>query len=140
MVCMDTNIVIDFLKGKTTVTNKISSLEKEGYEFTISPITVYEVLFGSRFYNPKEISQVELFFDSLTILDFNYECANVASVIHSASMQAGRDIGVMDSLFAATAWIHDEQMLTNDNHFNVINLLGVEIRDEKFNLELISMT
>lgn len=127
MVCMDTNIVIDFLKGKTTVTNKISSLENEGYEFTISPITVYEVLFGSRFYNPKEISQVEQFFDSLTILDFNYECANVASIIHSTSMQAGRDIGVMDSLIAATSWIHDEKMLTNDNHFNIINSLGIEM-------------
>ena len=139
MACMDTNIVIDFLKGKTTVTDKISSLENEGYEFTISPITVYEVLFGSRFYNPKEISQVEQFFDSLTILDFNYECANVASIIHSTSMQAGRDIGVMDSLIAATAWIHDEQMLTNDNHFNIINSLGVKIGNENLNIEMISM-
>ena len=131
---MNTNTVIDFLKCKTTVTDKISSLENEGFEFTISPITVYEVLFGSRFYNPKEISQVEQFFDSLTILDFNYECANVASIIHSTSMKAGRDIGVMDSLIAATAWIHDEQMLTNDNHFNIINSLGVEIEDENLYL------
>ena len=137
MACMDTNIVIDFLKGKTTVMDKISSLENEGCEFTISPITVYEVLFGSRFYNPKEISQVEQFFDSLTILDFNYECANVASIIHSASMKTGRDIGVMDSLIAATAWIHDEQMLTNDNHFNIINSLEIEMDDEILNLEII---
>jgi len=35
-------------------------------------------------------------------------------------MQAGRDIEVMDSLIAATAWIYDKQMLTNDNHFNVV--------------------
>ena len=54
-------------------------------------------------------------------------------------MKAGRDIGVMDSPIAATAWIHDEQMLTNDNHFNIINSLGVEIEDENFNLEMISM-
>ena len=139
MACMDTNIVIDFLKGKTTVMDKISSLENEGCEFTISPITVYEVLFGSRFYNPKEISQVEQFFDSLTILDFNYECANVASIIHSNSMKSGRDIGVMDSLIAATAWIHDEKMLTNDNHFNIINSLGMEIGNENINIEIISI-
>ena len=50
MVCIDTNVVIDFLKGRKTVTNKIILLNNKGCDFTVSPITVYEVLFGSWFY------------------------------------------------------------------------------------------
>ncbi|MCK4929006.1 MAG: type II toxin-antitoxin system VapC family toxin [Methanosarcinales archaeon] len=139
MVCIDTNIVIDFLKGRKSVTKKIFSLDSEGYEFAVSPITVYEVLFGSWFYNSKEIPKVEQFFDSVTVLDFNYECASVASVIHSSSMRSGCDIGVMDSLIAATAWIHDKHILTNDDHFNVINSLGIEIENKQFSLEVITI-
>jgi len=138
MVCIDTNIVIDFLKGRKTVTDRIFSLEKEGCIFTVSPITVYEVLFGSWFYNSKEIPQVERFFESVTVLDFNYECASAASVIHSSSMRAGCDIGVMDSLIAATAWIHDENILTNDEHFNLINKLGIVMGNEVLNFKIIS--
>jgi predicted nucleic acid-binding protein len=138
MVCIDTNIVIDFLKGRNTVTDRISLLDNKGCIFTVSPITVYEVLFGSWFYNSKEIPQVEQFFESVTVLDFNYECASVASVIHSSSMRAGSDIGVMDSLIAAMAWIHDEHILTNDDHFNVINNMGIEIGNEVLNLKIIA--
>lgn len=138
MVCIDTNIVIDFLKGRKTVTDRISSLDNKRCIFTVSPITVYEVLFGSWSYNSKEIPQVEQFFESVTVLDFNYECASAASVIRSSLMRAGCDIGVMDSLIAATAWIHDEHILTNDDHFNVINKMGIEIRNEVLNLKIIA--
>ena len=75
---------------------------------------------------------------NVTALDFNYECASAASVIHSSSMRAGCDIGVMDSLIAATAWIHDEHILTNDDHFNVINKMGIEIGNEVLNLKIIA--
>ena len=138
MVCIDTNVVIDFLKGRKSVTDKMFLLNNDGCDFTVSPITVYEVLFGSWFYNSKEIAQVEQFFDSVTVLDFNYECASAASVIRSSSMRAGCDIGVMDSLIAATAWIHDENILTNDEHFNVINKLGIVMGNEILNLKVIS--
>jgi predicted nucleic acid-binding protein len=90
------------------------------------------------FYNSREIPQVEQFFESVTVLDFNYEYASAASVIHSSSMQAGSDIGVMDSLIAAMAWIHDEHILTNDDHFNVINKMGIEIGNEVLNLKTIA--
>jgi len=46
MVCIDTNVVIDFLKGRKSVTETIFSLNNEGCDFAVSPITVYEVLFG----------------------------------------------------------------------------------------------
>jgi len=136
MVCIDTNIVIDFLKGRKSVTDKMFALNNNGCDFSVSPITVYEVLFGSWFYNSKEIPQVEEFFDSVSVLDFNYECASAASIIHSSSMRAGCDIGVMDSLIAATAWIYDEYILTNDEHFNVINKLTIEIGNEFLNLKV----
>ncbi|MCL7476504.1 MAG: type II toxin-antitoxin system VapC family toxin [ANME-2 cluster archaeon] len=139
MVCIDTNIVIDFLKGRRSVTDKMFALDKNGCDFSVSPITVYEVLFGSWFYNSKEIPQVEQFFDSVSVLDFNYECASAASIIHSSSLRAGCDIGVMDSLIAATAWIHDEYILTNDEHFTVVNKLAIEIGDEFLNLKVISV-
>lgn len=138
MVCIDTNVVIDFLKGRKTVTNKIISLDNNGCDFTVSPITVYEVLFGSWFYNSREIPQVEQFFNSVTVLDFNYNCASAASIIHSNSMRSGSDIGVMDSLIAATAWVHDEYILTNDDHFNVINKLKMKIQNEVLNLKVIA--
>ena len=138
MACIDTNVVIDFLKGRKTVTDKIISLDNKGCDFTVSPITVYEVLFGSWFDNSREIPQVEQFFNSVTVLDFNYDCASAASIIHSNSMRSGFDIGVMDSLIAATAWIHDEYIPTNDDHFNVINKLKMKIQNEVLNLKVIA--
>jgi len=57
MVCIDTNVGIDFLKGRKTVTDKIISLDNKGCDFTVSTITVYEVLFGAWFYNSQEINQ-----------------------------------------------------------------------------------
>jgi len=53
-------------------------------------------------------------------------------------MRAGCDIGVMDSLISATAWIHDEHILTNDAHFNVINKMGIKIENEVLNLKIIA--
>jgi len=62
---LNLKLLISDVRFMITVTNKIISLDNKGCDFTVSPITVYEVLFGSWFYNSREIPQVGQFFNSV---------------------------------------------------------------------------
>ena len=115
IICLDTNILIQYWRAKDKGKTKLVSLQSQ-YEFAVSVIVAYELLRGD---NSAEDHFWKTFFAQVTILDMDIECAEIAGGIYRHLKQNGNMIGVEDILIAAVAIKHKLKVATdNIAHFN----------------------
>lgn len=116
MVCLDTNILIAFLRGN----KKIIKLIKEyslNEEVCSTTITEYELRkYHSIMNEVPELSVLE----NITLYPFDRVAARRASEIFEALKEKGKMINENDILIAAIALAKNEILLTGDRDFNNI--------------------
>ncbi len=99
MLCMDSDFVIDFFRGKE---NAVARMERvKDFPLAIAAVTAYEVLYG--FFRKGDNKKAEAameFFSSINILDTNLESALKASQIAGELAGKGQMINEFDSLIA----------------------------------------
>lgn len=73
MHCLDTNIVIDHLRGADNVTSKIQRLKNDGLEIAITTITLCELYKGFYLSEQREgnLAMLNGFMNTVTILSQN---------------------------------------------------------------------
>jgi predicted nucleic acid-binding protein len=95
-------------------------LTLESYSFAVSIITVYELLRGD---NTNEDLYWKAMFGNMTILPFDFNCAEQAARIYKDLKQKGRLIETEDLLIGATALEHNLRLATgNVRHFGLVLL------------------
>jgi tRNA(fMet)-specific endonuclease VapC len=120
MICLDTNILIDHKRAKTADKDKtlLYHFAAQGYCFSVSIITVYELLRGD---NQDEDHYWKTMFASMKILPFDFACAEQAAKIYKNLKQKGQLIEAEDLLIGATALQHRLKLATsNIRHFERI--------------------
>lgn len=137
MVCLDTSVAISFLKGDKKVVQKIAELEDSGAEVRISSITAHELLFDSYFYKPTELALTKEFVNSVDVLEFDRECANISALLRSEAMRAGKSLGIFDSMIAGIVLAKRETLLTSDRGFAVVNKLGAQFAGKPLKLDVV---
>lgn len=137
MVCLDTSVAISFLEGDKKAVQKIVELEDSGAEIRISSITAHELLFGSYFYKPTEVALTKEFVNSVDVLEFDGECANISALLRSEAMRAGKSLGIFDSMIAGIVLAKRETLLTSDRGFAIINKLGVQLAGKPLKLDVV---
>lgn len=105
---LDTDTCIHLLRGREkTVAH---AAEHGPADLAISAITRYELLYGVERCPPvwrkKEGQKVRVLLEALQVLAFTGETAVIAAKIRAALEAAGKGIGPMDLLIAATALEH----------------------------------
>jgi tRNA(fMet)-specific endonuclease VapC len=119
-ICIDTDIVIDYLRGKEYRDVLPHALDK--YLCRVTPITAYELYYGG-FYS-KKLEPVE---DVLALLDpmkWTEECSKEAARIHVDLMRAGFPLEIRDILIAGICCNEEIPLLTrNIKHFQRIEHL-----------------
>lgn len=130
IICLDTNILIAHKRAKKNDKDKsfLYQLTLESYSFAISIITVYELLRGD---NTDEDLYWKTMFSNMTVLPFDFHCAEQAAKIYKDLKQKGLLIETEDLLIAATALQHKLSLATgNVKHFDRIDEL-VLLRDTR---------
>ncbi len=135
MACLDTNILIEILRGNQLAVEKVKDLMKS-QAIGISAVSAYELLFGCYFYRPNEIKIVKELIDSVEVFVFDQRCADISGLIRSESMRAGKTLQVFDCMIAGTAWTYKEPLLTTDKGFLEINSLNIPLIDKTLKIDL----
>lgn len=136
MPCLDTSVVIDFLKGEKRAAEAVQSAAEHGEAISVASITAHEILFGTIFYRPDELRGIESFFNSINVLNFDLECAKISGNIRAVAMRKGKTLGIFDALIAATAIANGEMLITKDRAFQEINRMDINIEGKEVRLDV----
>ena len=128
MVCLDTDVIIDYLKKKESATRFIRNLQQQETSLTTTTITSFELFKGIfRLSDEDEKKAVEIFLTTLTLLYFTFEASVVAARISEELRKKGEEIDTLDLQIAAICISKGESLLTrNAKHFERIPGLKLE--------------
>lgn len=122
---IDTDVLIDFLRGRESARNFIAQLPERAF---VSAITVAELHVGVR--NGKERTVLTGFLDTLEILPLDAETAAEGGLLRR-DYGPGHGVGLNDALIAATALRNKLELATlNRKHYPMIEELLVPYEKE----------
>ena len=127
---LDTNIIIDFLKGRVGLDQKLVGELRQGYG--ISSITLTELYRGAyksdrmRF-NLKLIEDL-IGLPEVKVLDFGKSEALAGGELTGRLEKAGKKLSMGDVLIAATAKVYKLTIITEDKkHFGRLTKFGIKV-------------
>lgn len=116
-VCIDTDVLIDYLKGDRTASMLLERTAGKHEEICITSITVYELLLGVEISGKGEKEVAELL-GLFSIIAFDKESASEAAIISAELRRRGESVGVRDELIAGILKFYKIPLLTrNVDHF-----------------------
>ena len=123
-ICLDTDFIIDFLKNRQEAVNWIKDNE-ETSDLATTAITVFELYYGE--YKNKykgNPEKLDLFIESLNILDITKITAKEAGKIAAQLEKEGELLEFRDILIAAATLLNQYALKTNNKkHFERIKRL-----------------
>jgi len=125
-ICLDTDIMIDYLKGKEYAKDLIEKLYLEFGKITITAITMYELLIGVEYMDGKDRAEVEAIISTSDILPFNKEASRESAKVSAELKRLGKQIGIADVLIAGICILSNSCLITkNIEHFRRIKNLQI---------------
>ncbi|KAF5413755.1 MAG: hypothetical protein C5S49_07810 [Candidatus Methanogaster sp.] len=122
-IYVDSDVVIDYLRGKTRFQNILPSAIKE-YDCYITPISVYELYYGG--YYSERVDKVDDVLDLLRPLDCPRLSIRKSAEIHAKLSMIGESLDIKDILVAGTCIYFNIPLLTrNIKHFHRIKELSL---------------
>ncbi len=113
MTMYDTNIMVDYLRGKEGAKELIEkSRDERGV--AISAISAYELLDGVK---ANEEESLETLFERVKIYAMDLKSARIAGELHMKLKKEGSELSVADMFIIATAKANDETFVTQDSGF-----------------------
>jgi len=115
MMIADTDVLIDFLRGRGAGAKRVA-LELETRSFATTAITAFELRSGARTVNQRR--SIDALLDAMTVLSFGSEEAEMAANLRRRLEDEGQTIGMADYMIAAVCVANDGVLLTrNRKHF-----------------------
>jgi predicted nucleic acid-binding protein len=120
---VDTSVLINYYR-KTDKANSVwVKLVRQGYRFSISAVTKYEIYSGA---TQNQLGFWNNVLQAIEVIAFDEVCVNTAVDVNAALKRKRKQIGIADLFIAATALTHNLPIATiNKNHFDRID--GLEI-------------
>ncbi len=129
MVCLDSDILIEFLRNNAKVIDFIKKITEDGKNISTTTINSFELFKGATIAprrNP--IKNIEEFLSTMNILLFDLKSSKKAAEIFENLKSKGKMIDELDILIASIAISNDETILTlNKKHF--LEIPGLKIED-----------
>lgn len=128
MVCLDTDILIDFLRNDNYTLKKISEFKKNNIELATTTINTFELFKGAfRLKQKDAFDGLTGLLNNLKIFDFNFKASEKAAQILEKLRLNGETIDALDLMIASIAIINNELFLTrNIKHFSKISELKIK--------------
>jgi tRNA(fMet)-specific endonuclease VapC len=112
MSVFDTNIIIDFLRGKQEAKNIVEKYKDKGV--SITSITGYELIKGLK---PKEKPVLDALFNDVVIYSFDFKAMIIAGDTHEKLKNEGNILSDADILIFSVAVANQEIFITQDKAF-----------------------
>lgn len=123
VILVDTSILIDFYRKTDKENSAWIGLVRQGYEFTISVITKYEIYSGA---TQSQLAFWDNVLQAITIIPFDEVCVNTAVSINTTLKRNRKQIDLADLFIAATVVTHNLPFATlNRKHFERIDGLFI---------------
>lgn len=129
MVCLDTSLIIDILRGNEKVKLIKDKLDSNNEQITIASPTIMELRKGLKIGKPKEgeENKINELIDSFTILNLDKHSAVLSGDIEGDLVNRGEVIDLEDIMIAGIAISNNETLITrNVKHFKKIKGLDIE--------------
>ena len=127
MVCLDSDIIIEFLKNNKVILNKINDLQEKGNDISTTSINTFEVFRGFVNFKSNSINGFNDFLSNLKIYNFNFSSSKKAAEIFEDLKSRGEMLDLADIMIASTVISNNETLLTNNmSHFKRIPGLKIE--------------
>ena len=121
MVCLDTDIIIDYLRNEEYAIKIIKQLEKQEIisSTSINSLELFNGVYKSSKKNDFQI--INKFLININILNFDYAASLKAAEILNYLKLKGEQIELPDIMIASIAITNNQTLLTNNkNHFQRI--------------------
>jgi predicted nucleic acid-binding protein len=117
-ICLDTDILIDFLRGERKIVDTIKTLEEE-HELLTTSINIFELYYGAhKTGKDKNVRAVDELTGRLEILKLTERSAKISGKILAELESEGKVIDFRDILIAGIAMENDVTLFTrNKKHF-----------------------
>ncbi|QXJ29103.1 type II toxin-antitoxin system VapC family toxin [Saccharolobus shibatae] len=124
--CLDSDILIDFLRGKKKAVSYIDII-KNNFRIVTAVVNAFELYYTAYKYN-RDIEKIDEFMQSIEILPFTLTEAKKAAEIKAKLESEGEMIGLKDVLISSIAISNSCDIVTrNVKHFSKI--LGVKVEN-----------
>lgn len=126
-ICLDSDILIDLLRGNEEVVDWIKDNEDKAI-FSTTIINLFELYTGAnKSSNPQEkVKAVDILKSKIKILDFNIEVSKKAGEEKAKLEINGQDLEIRDLLIGVIARTNGYSIKTNNKkHFSRINGLKI---------------
>lgn len=121
MVCLDGDIIIEFLKNNKVILNKINDLQKNKKDISTTSINTFEVFRGFVNFKSDSLDRFNAFLSNLKIYNFNLSSSKKAAEIFEDLKSRGEILDLADIMIASIAITNNESFLTNNiAHFKRI--------------------
>jgi len=126
---IDTDWVIDFLKGKKDIVNKLSELKEKGLGISIiTLLELYEGVYGSK-NSEKHLKSLEDFLTVIKVIGIDEDIAKIFGKERSKLRKRGELIDNFDLIIACTCLHYKIRLLTNNiKHYKRIEGLKIGLK------------
>ncbi|MGO8817658.1 MAG: type II toxin-antitoxin system VapC family toxin [Terriglobia bacterium] len=115
MIVADTNVLIDYLEGRSPGAEAVSLALRQD-QLQTTTLSCFELLVGIR--SNRQLEKVLALLDSIPILLLDFDAARKAAELHRQLERSGITIGMGDSLIAGIVLARGGTLLTrNRRHF-----------------------
>lgn len=131
---LDTDILSEVIKGiDQTVAKNSSAYRRQFSRFTLSTITVMEVVKGFQKKAPGRVDELVRKLTNEELLPLDMSAAVLAGKIYADLEKAGQTIGRVDPIIAGVAIASGLVLVTgNTEHFERIKSLGYDLKLENW--------
>lgn len=128
MVCLDTDILIDFLKEKEYAVKIIKKLQEKEDSLSTTSINTFELFKGVvKSNDPKALIPLNSLLTNLNIYNFNFNNSKKAAEIFEELKSKGEILDLADVMIASIVISNNETFLTNNlSHFKRIPELKIQ--------------
>lgn len=130
-ICLDTDILIDFLRGERKIVDTIKTLEEE-HELLTTSINIFELYYGAhKTGKDKNVRAVDELTGRLEILKLTEQSAKISGKILAELESEGKVIDFRDVLIAGIVMENDVTLFTrNKKHFQRVKGLKLFENEE----------
>jgi tRNA(fMet)-specific endonuclease VapC len=127
MVCLDSDILIDFLKQKDYATKIINRLKESDDNLSTTSVNAFELFRGAiKSKDPEAVEPLKDLISYLKILNFNLNSSKKAAEIFEELKSKGETLDLADVMIASIVITNNETLITNNlNHFKRIPELKI---------------
>lgn len=128
MVCLDSDILIAFMRGYGVAIKTVRRFEEMSRPLKTTSINEYELLKGAAVAtNPDaNLRAVRQLLSGIQVLTLSNQASEVAADVYAQLLRRGSMIGEFDILVAAIAVSNEETLVSRDTAFERIQNLSLE--------------